>query len=238
VKLSSADVFIYIGAQLEPWAEEILRSIRNPDLVVIVAAEGIDLLGNEHGDHLGEGKQDHAHGSPDPHIWLDFAHDEMIVDRIAGALSAVVPNRRNIFQQNATIYKRKLRALDEKYRKELENCDRKTIILGGHAAFGYLARRYHLTQIALYGLSPDAKPTPRQLIEVIEIVKKRKGTAIFFEINVNNELARVIAKETGAKTLVLNPGASLTREQINTGATFLRIMEKNLENLKDGLRCR
>jgi zinc transport system substrate-binding protein len=101
-----------------------------------------------------------------------------------------------------------------------------------------LANRYGLSQISLYGLSPDSRPTPRQLIEVIEIVKKRGIKAIFFEVNVSSELARVIAEETGAKTLVLNPGASLPRKQKNSGITFLNIMEKNLESLKNGLLCR
>ncbi len=236
VKLSEADVFIYIGADLEPWVEDILRSVKNPGLYVVQASEGMNLLRNEKGED--QDHHDHEHGSLDPHIWLDFATDEKIVDRIAGILSKVAPSRQSVFQNNAEIYKKKLQALDEKYRKNLENCDQKTIVLGGHAAFGYLAHRYHLTQISLYGLSPDSKPTPRQLIDVIEIVKKKGIKAIFFEANISNDLTRVIAEETGAKTLVLNPGASLSKEQKNSGITFLKIMEKNLENLKNGLRCR
>jgi len=236
MELSSADVFIYIGAQLEPWVEDILRSIRNPDLRVVEASEGLTLLRNEGGDD--HDHHQHEHGAPDPHVWLDFVNDEKIIDRIEGILSQIDPNKQAVFQNNAHAYKRKLRALDDKYRKSLENCEQKTIVLGGHAAFGYLAKRYRLSQISLYGLSPDSKPTPRKLIEVIEIVKKSGSKAIFFEVNFSNELAHVIAKETGTKTLVLNPGASLSKEQINSGITFLCIMEQNLESLKDGLRCR
>lgn len=234
VKLSSADVFIYIGTELEPWVDDILRSVKNPDLHVVKASEGLTLLGNEGGDD----PHDHEHGALDPHIWLDFTNDKKIIDRIAGVLSKVAPDKQAIFKNNANTYKQKLQALDEKYRKNLEKCDQKTIVLGGHAAFGYLARRYRLSQISLYGLSPNSKPTPRQLIEVIDIVKKKGIGAIFFEVNVSSELARVIAEETGAKTLVLNPGASLPRKQKNSGITFLNIMEKNLESLKNGLRCR
>jgi len=234
VKLSSADVFIYIGEKLEPWVDDILRSVRNPELQVIEASEGLTLLGNEGGDD----PHDHDHGGGDPHIWLDFENDIKIIDRIAEVLSKVAPDKQAVFQNNANTYKQKLQALDEKYRNCLEKCDQKTIVLGGHAAFGYLARRYGLSQISLYGLSPDSKPTPRQLIEVIEIVKKRGIKAIFFEVNVSSELTRVIAEETGAITLLLNPGASLLRKQNNSGITFLNIMEKNLESLNNGLRCR
>jgi zinc transport system substrate-binding protein len=235
MKLSSADVFLYVGAQLEPWVEDILRSVKNPALRVIEASEGLSLLKGE-GDELDH--QHHDHGAADPHIWLDFTNDEKIIDSIGEVLSSIMPDKNAVFLENAHGYKNRLRALDEKYRKHLERCDQKTIVLGGHSAFGYMARRYGLSQISLYGLSPDAKPTPRQLIDVIELVKKRGIGAIFFEPNVSNELAKVIAKETGAKTLVLNPGVSISREQKNSGVTFLDIMEKNLESLTDGLRCR
>ena len=95
VKLSTADVFVYIGAQLEPWAEDILRSVKNPDLHVIEASRGLPVIGHE------EEGEEHEHGVGDPHIWLDFAYDKKIIDRIAEVLSRIDPDRRNIFQENA-----------------------------------------------------------------------------------------------------------------------------------------
>jgi zinc transport system substrate-binding protein len=240
VKLSNADVFVYIGAKLEPWADDIIRSVKNPDLHVIEASLNLPLIGHEvegenHShDSAGGDKQD----AGDPHIWLDFANDKKIIDRITEVLVQIEPASRTVFLENAGVYKQKLDSLDDKYWKGLEQCDQKTIVLGGHAAFGYLARRYHLSQISLYGLNPDSEPTPRQLIHVVDFVREKDISAIFFEINISSQLARVIAKETGARVLVLNPGASLPKEQDHTRITFLSMMEKNLENLKNGLGCR
>ena len=240
MKLSSADVFVYIGAQLEPWADDILRSVQNPNLRVIEASEGMTLIGHEEEgeEHDHDTTDEHSHETGDPHIWLDFANDKKIIDRITEVLSRIDPDGEASFEENAGIYKQKLDALDEMYREGLGQCDQKTIVLGGHAAFGYLARRYDLSQISLYGLSPDSKPTPRQLIDVIGFVKEKGIQAIFFEVNISSELARVIAEETGARTLVLNPGASLPMGQDYPSITFVDIMEKNLESLKNGLRCR
>jgi len=240
MKLSSADLFIYIGADLEPWVDDILRSVNNPDLQIVEASKGLSLLSDEDKDeqHNPASSHENRHGVKDPHIWLDFANDQKIIGRIAEILSFIAPGKKDLFQKNADVYKKKLQALDERYRNTLDRCDQKTIVLGGHAAFGYLARRYNLLQISLYGLSPDSKPTPRQLIEVIDFIKENRIEAIFFEFNVSRELAHVIAEETGAKTLILNPGASLPRKQKNSGITFLNIMEKNLESLRNGLRCR
>jgi zinc transport system substrate-binding protein len=233
IRLSSADLFIYIGEDLEPWLHDLLKSVKNPSLRVLEASQGIPMI-----DEEGIAHSENEHGAHDPHIWLDFKNDQMIVDKIAAVLSEMDPGGSSIFEKNASAYKGKLRGLDQKFKDGLKDCDHGTIILGGHAAFGYLARSYNLRQISVYGLSPDSRPTPKKLIEVMELAKKYRIKAIFFEAYVSDELARLLAEEVGARILVLNPGANLTKEQLKSGKTFFDIMEENLENLKDGLICK
>ncbi len=235
IRLSSADLFNYIGADLEPWLHDLLRSVRNPSLRVLEASRGITLIDEEgivHNAH------EHNHEVQDPHIWLDFKNDQRIVDKIAAVLSEMDPEGSLVFKRNAFIYKEKLKILDQKFKDGLMDCVHRTIILAGHGAFGYIARSYNLRQISLYGLSPDSRPTPKKLIAVVELAKKYRIKVIFFEIRVRDELAKVLAEEVGARTLVLNPGANLTKEQLKSGKTFFDIMEANLENLKDGLDCK
>lgn len=230
IRLSSSDIFVYIGSSLEPWVDDIMRSVKNPNLKPVEAGRGLSVIDGElHGED--------EHAAADPHIWLDFENDQKIVEKIEAVLAEVEPASASFFKKNASLYKQKLQVLDEKYKAELTDCAHRTFIVGGHAAFGYLARRYNLQQVALYGISPDARPTPRKLVEVIEMVKKLGINVIFFEVFISGELARTIAEQVGARTLVLNPGANLTREQLKSGATFFDIMEKNLENLKSGLGC-
>ncbi|UCC40846.1 MAG: zinc ABC transporter substrate-binding protein [Candidatus Aminicenantes bacterium] len=247
IRLSSADLFIYIGADLEPWLHDLLKSVNNPSLRVLEASQGILLIDEEGIVHYGaeleavgnlNSGHEHERGARDPHIWLDFKNDQMIVDKIAAVLSELDPESSSIFEKNASFYKGRLQGLDQKFKDGLKDCDHETIILGGHAAFGYLARSYNLRQISVYGLSPDSRPTPKKLIEVMELAKKYGIKAIFFEVYVSGELAKVLAEEIGARTLVLNPGANLTKEQFKSGKTFFDIMEENLENLKDGLICK
>ncbi len=242
VRLSAADLFIFIGSTMEPWLQDILDAVQNPNLRTLEASQGIPLIEREstRGEHEGEHEEEHAHETEgvDPHIWLDFQNDQIIVDKIVAALSGLDSEGTSIFRKNASVYKQRLRALDEKFRVSLQECAHKVFILGGHAAFGYLARRYGLRQISLYGVSPDSRPTPKKLIEIVELAKKYKIKVIFFESSVSDELARVMAREVGARTLVLNPGANLTKEELELGKTFFDIMEENLENLKDGLICR
>jgi zinc transport system substrate-binding protein len=240
VKLSTADLFVYIGGGLEPWVEDILRSVRNPNLKIVEASKGLSLLneGGESERHEHAASAAHGRETFDPHVWLDFGNDERIVDKIEEALAEIEPDRAETFSRNAALYKKKLKSLDEEYRKGLEFCDQRTIVLAGHSAFGYLARRYDLKQISLYGLSPDSKPSPNELIKIIRFIKEENIKTIYYELSVSHELGEVIARETGARTLMLNPGASLPPHQEDSSISFLSIMEKNLESLRDGLRCR
>lgn len=235
IRLSSADLFIYIGSDLEPWLHDLLKSVRNPSLKVLEASQGIPLIDEEgivHNAH------EHKHGVHDPHIWLDFKNDQRIVDKIAAVLSEMDPEGSLVFKRNAFIYKEKLRMLDQKFKDGLMDCVHRIIILAGHGAFGYIARSYNLRQISLYGLSPDSRPTPKKLIKVVELAKKYRIKVIFFEIRMRDKLAKVLAEEIGARILALNPGANLTKEQLKSGKTFFDIMEANLEKLKDGLDCK
>lgn len=86
-------------------------------------------------------------------------------------------------------------------------------------------------------MNPDSTPTPRELVEVVEVAKEHDIKVIYFEMYVSDDLAKVIAREVGARTLVLSPAANLSQRQIQEGTTFFDIMTMNLKNLKEGLDC-
>jgi zinc transport system substrate-binding protein len=222
VAISKADLFLCVSKDLEPWANDVVRGAARQGLRLMMVTEGIETLGET---------------SRDPHIWLDLRYDQAIVERIAQALSSIDPDSGDHYQHNAAVYSQKLLALDQRYEEALASCRHRHLVLGGHSAFSYLARRYGLQEIPLYGVSADSEPTPRRLAEVVEIAKERKVKYIFFETMVSPKLARVVAEEVGAQMLVLNPGANMTKDQFDRGVTFLGILEENLDNLKKGLEC-
>jgi zinc transport system substrate-binding protein len=238
VKLSQADVFLFVSERMEPWVPGVLRAADNRNLRVIQAGEEVKERERKRVEHHHDSEVHSLSGHKDPHVWLDFSYDRQIVDHIAAVFSDLHPDREVWYRQNAATYKEKLVALDARFRKGLADCARKEVILGGHAALGHLVKRYGLVQIPLYGFSPNAEPTPRKMSEVIALAKTYNAEAIFFEEFLSDKLARAIAQEVGAETLVLNPGANLNKEQIEAGVTFLSLMEQNLENLRNGLGCK
>lgn len=235
VSLKQADLVVLVGAGLEPWAEGIVNKVRTGRHDVLVLAEGSDLLKVMKGEE-GEAEADH-HGGIDPHIWLDFKWDMAATMKIAKKLAELDPARAGFYEENAKRYVKTLEGLDTAYRQALSSCRQKTFVVAGHAAFGYLARAYGLRQVALYGLSPDASPSPKKMAEIVELVKKEGVKAIFFDDTVNDSLGKTLLKETGAQLFVIIPGASLKKTDISKGTTFINIMYRNLDALSRGLGC-
>jgi zinc transport system substrate-binding protein len=164
----------------------------------------------------------------DPHVWLDPVRFAEVVKRVAAAL-----DREGAAEEPVT----ELRALDREFARGLARCQRREIVTA-HEAFGYLARRYRLTQVAITGLSPEVEPTPQRLEEVIDRVRETGATTVFFETLISPRLAETVARETGASTAVLNPLEGLTEEQVDSGEDYLSVMRANLAALRKALGCR
>ena len=228
IKLKNASLVICNGAGLEPWLDKVGNTVL--DKKVINAADVVSLLQAQYDEEGGPAPA----GLVDPHVWLDPVNAQAIVQAIAGAASGIDAGSTEYYNANAVNYIAQLAALDNEYRAGLASTARRDIITS-HAAFGYLANRYGLKQVAIMGLTPDAEPTPERMAEIIRHVRNNGIKYIFFETLVSSKLSEVIASESGAETLVLNPIEGLTEQDIARGENYLSIMRTNLMNLRYAL---
>ena len=164
--------------------------------------------------------------SADPHVWLD----PVLFARIAEKIGATLHRPSHAFVG-------RLNALDREFRKGLRTCARRELVTS-HAAFGYLAARYGLRQIAITGLTPESEPSPRQLARVVQLVRRTGATTIFFERLVSPRLADTVAREVGARTAVLDPIEGLTASEQARGDDYFSLMKRNLAALRKALACR
>jgi zinc transport system substrate-binding protein len=162
----------------------------------------------------------------DPHVWLD----PVLFARIAERIGAVL-------HRPAVGLRRDLMRLDREYRNGLRSCTRREIVTS-HAAFGYLAARYHLQQVPITGLTPESEPTPQELARAVKLVRRTRATTVFFETLVSPRLAETVAREVGARTAVLDPIEGLTAAEQEQGLNYLSLMRRNLETLRKALACR
>uniref|UniRef100_A0A831UFQ7 Zinc-binding protein n=1 Tax=Geobacter metallireducens TaxID=28232 RepID=A0A831UFQ7_GEOME len=237
VRVSRADLFIYTNRYMEPWAGEIVKGAGKGNLSVVDASRGAKFLkAGEGEDHDGE----HGHGGEgmDPHLWLDFTNAQLMVENVAGALADRDPANRDFYLANAAAYRAQLAGLDGRYRAGLAACATRTVLHGGHYAFGYLASRYGLRYESAYAVSADAEPTPAKLAKLVKQVRSEGLKHIYTEELLDPRTAETIARETGASILTLHGAHTVSRADLDKGVTFIALMEKNLATLREGLQCR
>ena len=223
-----AKLLVLNGAGLDAWAKNIRSSLEVRGVKVLEMAEHLDVIPSV---------EEEDGGSIDTHFWLDPVRAAREVELIRDALIGVDPAGADQYRENTNRDLAELMELDRAYRDCLASCGQKEIVTS-HAAFGYLAKRYNITMVAIAGFLPEEEPSPKKLAEVATLVRRHGIRFIFMETLVNPKLAQTIANETGAGTLVFNPLEGLTDEEIDSGENYISIMQKNLENLRKALICR
>lgn len=215
-EVHKADVVIYLGDGFQPALEKAVADRDEPSL---------DLLARQRLAPAPEGEEELSF---DPHVWLDPI-------RFAGMATAIGRELRR--PRAAARLAARLRALDDAFVAGLRSCRRHEMVTS-HAAFGYLASRYGLQQVALTGLSPEAEPSPRDLEKLVDEVRQSGATTVFFESLVSSKLAQTVAREAGAKTAILDPIEGLTKDELAHGEDYVSVMRANLAALRKALACR
>jgi len=210
-RIQTADVVLYLSHGFQPAVEQALGGAKG---------KRIDSL-------AGLGLRSEA-GKTDPHVWLDPVLFSRVVRRIGSAL-----DRRKRTNELAG----QVLALDRDYRVGLAHCARRDFVTS-HAAFGYLAARYHLRQVPITGIDPESEPSPKHLASLIALVRREHVSTVFFERLVSPRLAETVARDAGARTAVLDPIEGLTSTEQAHGDDYLTLMRRNLRELRGALGCR
>ncbi len=246
VMVSKSDIFLFTSFEMEQWAYKVINAAaEKTNMLAVETGQGTSLLpwssshGHDDADHETASPENDLHHSAkfDPHIWLDFDNARKMVDNISTAFINKDPKNSEYYKKNAKDYKLKLTDLDKKYKAQLSHCQTRTILHAGHWAFAYLAERYQLAYVSAYNMSADAEPTPLQILTLIREVKKQKLRHIYYEDMVAPKLAKTVAEETGAALIKLTNGHDVSKDEIQSGVSFITLMERNLENLKKGMLC-
>lgn len=218
--VGKSDVFVYIGAGMEPWSEKVIDTLDKGKTKVVNSSEGIDLI--------------EVNGAVDPHIWLDPMNMNRMALKIKDAFVEKDPDNKAFYEENCEELSKQLISLDEEYKEVLKNKKRNTILVS-HEAFGYMAKAYGLKQMPVAGISPNQEPSPKTITKLIDIAKEKNIEYIFLETLASPKTVQIIADEADLDVLVLNPVAGLTKDEIENGDDYISIMKKNLDNLKKAL---
>ncbi|WKX21155.1 MULTISPECIES: zinc ABC transporter substrate-binding protein [unclassified Streptomyces] len=239
-QMGEADAVLYLKS-LQPAVDE---AIAQSDVKTKIDAATLTKL-EDHGkvehDHGGEehadehAEEEHSEGGEhalDPHVWLDPVKYAEIAQGVAEAFEKADPDHAADYRKNAEALAKKLGDLDTAYKDGLKNTSTK-VFFTNHAAFGYLAERYGLTQEAINGLDPESEPSPARIKELQQEAKADGVTTVFYETLVSDKTAKTLAKDAGLKTDVLDPLEGITDK--SKGEDYVGVMQSNLKALETAL---
>lgn len=192
-------------------------------------------------EHEHEEGEEHEHEEEmDEHVWLSLRNAEVLCDSIADELGKIDPANADTYKKNAQAYKDELAALDKEYEAAVAAADKKTLLFGDRFPFRYLVDDYGLDYYAAFtGCSAESEASFETIIFLAEKVNELKLGAIMTIEGPDHDIAETVKNATESKDqkiLTLNSMQSTTSHDIKAGVTYLSIMEKNLEVLKEALQ--
>jgi len=230
VKILQSELVIYNGAGLEPW----IGSFEFKSKAVNMS-KFVNLINSTKHLHHNEDTNKN-HGVVDPHYWLDIQNMIIATKIITKEFIKLSPQNIKLYEKRRDNYISKLLLLDAKYKKTLKTCKKNTIIVN-HNAFSYLSKNYSFDVEALSELSPEAQPSAKNMLKLINHIKEHKISTIFFESFVSDKVMKSIANETSVSVDVLQPLGNITATEVKKNLTYEDIMLLNLEKISNALEC-
>ena len=246
LKVATCDLFIYVGGESDEWAEDALAEAVNPDMVVISLVEALGE--NAKAEEIVEGMQaeeEEEEGEEgeeeeiDEHVWLSLRNAQVFTSAIADALAQKDSANADSYRANAEAYGAKLAALDAAYAEAVDSAAHKTLLFGDRFPFRYLTDDYGLTYYAAFvGCSAETEASFETVIFLAKKTDELQLPAVLTIEGKDHRIAETIIGSTADKNrklLTLNSMQGTTANDIEQGATYLKIMEDNLAVLKEAL---
>lgn len=241
VALSRCDMFIYVGGHSDEWVDDVLRQANNPDMMIINLFEvlGDAVIEEEHhGDHAED--EDHAHiHEEDEHVWTSVCNAKTVCRVIAEKLSELDPDGKEVYEKNLEDYITRLDTLDASYRSAIEASSKRTLLFADRFPFGYLAEEYGLECYAAFsGCSAESEASFEVIASLAAKVDELSLTAVLKIEGSDGKIAETVintTKSKNAKILTLDSMQAVTKKDIADGISYIRIMEENLEVIKEAL---
>lgn len=242
INVNKADLYIYTGKYMEPWSDKIANSITS-NTQVLDASKNISLINEkqfeeEHStaDSNEEENDKGHHHEYDPHIWLNPQNAIGMVKNIEEELCNIDPQNKEYYKKNAEKYINQLTNLDNEIETTIKESKKNKIAFGGTFAYAYFIQRYNLQYVSAYdSCGENSEPSVTKVKEVIDYMKENDINVIFYQELSTGKIADTISKETGATKLVFHTIHNASQEEINNGETYISLMQKNLQNLKQAL---
>lgn len=253
IAIQNADLFLYTGGESDSWLERVLDSLGDDapetfamaDCVTLLEEERSQSMAQEHGhdghDHEEDGHEDgheheDEHEEMDEHVWTSPQNAQKIVQALRETLCRLSPENAGLFTRNEAAYQQELSALDERFETIVAEGKRNLIVFGDRFPFRYFAAAYGLRYDAAFpGCSEDSEPSVKTIVSLIRTIREEQIPVIFYIEFSSRKTADILAEETGAKELLFHSCHTVSQQEMDEGASYLTLMNRNADALKEAL---
>ncbi len=241
--VENCDLFVYIGGESENWADQLLDGTDNREMETLKLLDCVEGLKEEivEGMYLrgkaGHEEEESGREETDEHVWTDPRNVIAISRRIHDRLCELDPMGKAEYDRRLEEYIQKLEELDRQFSQIVAQGSRKTVVFGDRFPFRYFAKAYGLTYFAAFpGCSSESEPSVATMIFLTEQIRKQKIPVVFTLEMSSGKIGDALCEETGAKRLTFHSCHNVSRQEFESGETYVSLMEKNAESLREALK--
>jgi len=230
--VDEADVIIYNGASLDHWFEDdILSIVDSSDKIIVETTNGVNLLETEP-EHADEHEELY-----DPHTWISPFLAKQQAQNIYEALIQKDPNHQEYYSERWQKLRTRFEELDSNYLTGLSTKTKEEIFVA-HSAFGYLADRYGFKQHGVIGISADEQPSASVYVSLVDMMMEHEIYVVYVDPVYTDESAQTLKNDLETRT---DQNVQILKLYFMLGTIdgldYFGQQEKNLENLKIGLKA-
>ena len=230
LKIRNADLFIYNGGESDEWVDSILESLGDTDKpVVMKMTDYVKPLTEMDADH-------HAEDEEDEHIWTSLDNAKTLVSKISDEVSKLDSKNKSIYHRNGLDYIEKISKVQSEIENTVNSSKSKKIVVGDRFPLLYFATEFSLDwECAFPGCSTETEPSLDRLSKLTDTIEKDKIKTILKLEMSENKVADTLADETNTKVRTFYSAESVSKEDFANNITYVDLMERNNNALKEAL---
>lgn len=244
VKVSKCDLFVYVGGESDAWVDDALKSAQNKNMKIINLLEVLGSQVKEEEQIEGmeaEVEEESEEEGPeyDEHVWLSLKNAKTLCSSITDALCEIDSDNAETYKNNLQKYTESLNVLDNEYKQTIDDAKYDTLVFGDRFPFRYMVDDYSLNYYAAFvGCSAETEASFETIKFLANKVDELNVTTVLTIENPKHKIAQTVVentKEKNQKILALNSMQSVTSDDVKNGETYLNVMQRNLDILKQAL---
>ena len=243
--MGASTLFIYVGGESDAWVDTLLESVdggvnamKMTDCVELKEEDALEGMTHRDHDHDDDDHGRGAHGEGevleyDEHVWTSPVNAAAITRAVGERMAQADPANAAAYRANAAAEVEKLEELDRSFRSFFDTVEQKTMVFGDRFPLRYFADEYGLECYAAFpGCSTQTEPSAATVAFLTRKVREEGlGTVYYIEFS-NHLVADSIAEAAGAQTALFHSCHNVSQAELDAGATYLSLMEQNLETLR------